>query len=114
MYFADELRRVDGRMRVWRRSNLARIICGRGASAALIEGLVMPVRVGQTTLRRMLMMALITITPALLLVACQRETDTTASAARPIRTTTVEKRETGEPLTFTGRIEAAFRNCGTG
>jgi hypothetical protein len=62
-----------------------------------------------------------TITPALLLVACQRETDTTVPAAHPVRTTTVEKRETGERLTFTGRleaedevIEAAFRNCGTG
>lgn len=68
-----------------------------------------------------LMIALITIAPALLLAACQSETDTIAPAARPVRTTIVEKRETGEPLTFTGRIEAedemieaAFRNCGTG
>jgi RND family efflux transporter MFP subunit len=85
---------------------------------ALIEGLVMPAHVGQATLYRMLMMALMTIAPALLLAACERETDTAAPAARPVRTTTVEKRETGEPLTFTGRIEAedevtlAFRISG--
>jgi RND family efflux transporter MFP subunit len=66
----------------------------------------------------MLMMALITIAPALPLAACQRETDTTAPAARPVRTTTVEKRHAGAPLTFTGRIEAedevsvAFRISG--
>jgi RND family efflux transporter MFP subunit len=78
----------------------------------------MPAHVGQATLYRMLMMALMTIAPALLLAACERETDTAAPAARPVRTTTVEKRETGEPLTFTGRIEAedevtlAFRISG--
>jgi RND family efflux transporter MFP subunit len=78
----------------------------------------MPARIGQTTLYRMLIMALIAIAPALLLAACQRETDTAAPAARPVRTTTVEKRATGEPLTFTGRIEAedevivAFRISG--
>jgi RND family efflux transporter MFP subunit len=54
----------------------------------------------------MLMMSLMTVAPTLLIAACQRETDTAAPAARPVRTTTVEKRETGEPLTFTGRIEA--------
>jgi RND family efflux transporter MFP subunit len=78
----------------------------------------MPARVGQTTFYRMLMMALIAIAPALLLAACQRETDTAVPAARPVRTTTVEKRESGKPLTFTGRIEAedevivAFRISG--
>jgi membrane fusion protein, multidrug efflux system len=41
-----------------------------------------------------------------LLVACQRETETAAPQARPVRTVTVEKREAGTPLTFTGRIEA--------
>jgi membrane fusion protein, multidrug efflux system len=77
----------------------------------------MPARVG-TTFYRMLMMALMTIAPALLLTACQRETDAAAPAARPVRTTTVEKRETGEPLKFTGRIEpedeviVAFRISG--
>jgi RND family efflux transporter MFP subunit len=78
----------------------------------------MPAHVSQTTLNRMLMMALLTIAPALLLAACQRETDAAAPAARPVRTTTVEKREAGRPLTFTGRIEAedevsvAFRISG--
>ncbi len=78
----------------------------------------MPARVGQATLYRMLMMALITIASALLVAACQREADTAAPAARPVRTTTVEKREAGTPLTFTGRIEAedevilAFRISG--
>ena len=66
----------------------------------------------------MLMMALVAIAPALLLAACERETDAAAPAARPVRTVTVEKRETGRPLTFTGRIEAedevsvAFRISG--
>ena len=52
------------------------------------------------------------------LAACQKETDTAAPAPRPVRTTTVEKREAGQPLTFTGRIEAedevsvAFRISG--
>jgi membrane fusion protein, multidrug efflux system len=78
----------------------------------------MPARGGQATLCRMLMMAFITIALTLLIAACQRETDIAAPAARPVRTTTVEKRETGEPLTFTGRIEAedevivAFRISG--
>jgi RND family efflux transporter MFP subunit len=82
------------------------------------QRLIMPACVGQATLYRMLMMALITIAPALLVAACQRETDTAAPAARPVRTTTVEKREAGEPLTFTGRIDAedevsvAFRISG--
>jgi membrane fusion protein, multidrug efflux system len=78
----------------------------------------MPARVGQATLYRMLLMALMTIAPVLLLAACQREADTGTPAARPVRTTTVEKREAGQPLTFTGRIEAedevtlAFRISG--
>jgi len=41
-----------------------------------------------------------------LLAACQRETETSAPQARPVRTVTVEKREAGTQLTFTGRIEA--------
>ncbi|SHL02119.1 RND family efflux transporter, MFP subunit [Bradyrhizobium lablabi] len=78
----------------------------------------MPMRADQTTLYRMLMMALMTIAPVLLLAACQRETDTAAPAARPARTTTVQKREGGQQVTFTGRIEAedevsvAFRISG--
>src|SRR5438309_1927461 len=78
----------------------------------------MPSRSGRTKLYRLLMTGLVAIAPALSLAACQRETDTAAPAARPVRTTTVEKREAGEALTFTGRIEAedevsvAFRISG--
>ncbi len=67
-------------------------------------------------LRRMPMMAVVAL--ALPFAACQREAETTASTARPVRTTTVEKREAGQPLTFTGRIAAedevnlAFRISG--
>ena len=48
---------------------------------------------------------LILIAPALL-AACQRETETAAPVARPVRTITVAKSEAGEQLVFTGRIEA--------
>ena len=78
----------------------------------------MPSRPGKPKLYRLLMTALIAIAPALSLAACQRETDTAAPAARPVRTITVEKREAGQALTFTGRIEAedevsvAFRISG--
>jgi membrane fusion protein, multidrug efflux system len=78
----------------------------------------MPADSGQTKLNRMLMMALAAIAPALLLAACQRETETATPAARPVRTITVEKRQAGVPFTFTGRIEAedevvlAFRISG--
>lgn len=67
-------------------------------------------------LRRMPMMAIVAL--ALPLAACQREAEATAPTARPVRTTTVEKREAGQPLTFTGRIAAedevnlAFRISG--
>src|SRR5215475_10062886 len=47
----------------------------------------------------------ILMVPALL-AACQRETETSAPAVRPVRTVTVEKSKAGTPLTFTGRIEA--------
>jgi RND family efflux transporter MFP subunit len=66
----------------------------------------------------MLMMAVVTIAPSLPLAACQRETEAAAPAPRPVRTISVEKREAGEPLSFTGRIEAedevsvAFRISG--
>lgn len=52
------------------------------------------------------------------LAACQRETETSVPEARPVRAITVERREAGTPLTFTGRIEAedevalAFRISG--
>src|SRR5215813_7540428 len=48
---------------------------------------------------------MISIVPALL-AACQKETETAAPQARPVRTVTVEKSEAGTQLVFTGRIEA--------
>jgi hypothetical protein len=78
----------------------------------------MPARVAQTTTGRLLMMALMTTGPALLLLACEREVVTAAPAARPVRIITVEKSKAGTPLSFTGRVEAedevalAFRISG--
>jgi membrane fusion protein, multidrug efflux system len=66
----------------------------------------------------MLMMALVTIVPSFPLAGCQRETEAATPAPRPVRTISVEKREAGTPLTFTGLIEAedevsvAFRISG--
>jgi len=78
----------------------------------------MPARSGQTKLNRMTMIALVTIMPSLPLAGCQREPEAAKPAPRPVRTISVEKRQAGEPLTFTGRIEAedevsvAFRISG--
>jgi membrane fusion protein, multidrug efflux system len=78
----------------------------------------MPSRSGWTKLRRLLMTALVAVAPALSLAACQRETDTAAPAARPVRTVTVATSKAGVPLSFTGRVEAedevalAFRISG--
>jgi RND family efflux transporter MFP subunit len=64
------------------------------------------------------MLAFMTVAATSLLAACQRETDTAAPAARPVRTITVAKSSAGVPLSFTGRIEAedevalAFRISG--
>ena len=52
---------------------------------------------------RLLLAALAT---AALLAACQPEAETAAPEVRPVRTVTVAKREVGETVTFTGRIEA--------
>jgi membrane fusion protein, multidrug efflux system len=82
------------------------------------KGLVMPARFGQAKLNRMLTMALVAIVASLPLAACQREAEATVPAPRPVRTISVEKREAGQSLTFTGRIEAedevsvAFRISG--
>ena len=52
------------------------------------------------------------------LLGCSPQTDTAAPQPRPVRTTTVEQREAGVPITLTGRIEAedevalAFRISG--
>ena len=51
-------------------------------------------------------LALAAAATATLLAACRPETETSAPEARPVRTVTVVKREVGEVLTFTGRIEA--------
>nr|WP_028161482.1 efflux RND transporter periplasmic adaptor subunit [Bradyrhizobium elkanii] len=66
-----------------------------------------------------LTVALAAVASSLVLAACERETETAAAPTpRPVRTITVVKRETGTPLTFTGRIEAedevsvAFRISG--
>jgi RND family efflux transporter MFP subunit len=74
----------------------------------------------RTTPGRVLTLALVAAASSLLLAACGREAETKKEAAppRPVRTTTVEKREARTPLTFTGRIEAedevsvAFRISG--
>src|SRR5512134_2122204 len=55
---------------------------------------------------------------AAMLAACRQEAEVAAPEARPVRTITAEKRESGIPITFTGRIEAedevslAFRIAG--
>jgi len=55
---------------------------------------------------------------SLLLGACDRHEETAEVAPRPVRTVTIEKRESGAPVTMTGRIEAkdevslAFRISG--
>src|SRR5215467_6815928 len=43
---------------------------------------------------------------ALLLAGCQRETEASAPEIRPVRTVTVAKRDIGEVVSYTGRIEA--------
>ena len=55
---------------------------------------------------------------AALLAACQPEADTAAPQVRPVRTVTVVKRDVGETVSYTGRIQAenetrlAFRISG--
>ncbi len=46
------------------------------------------------------------VVTALLLAGCGRETEASAPEVRPVRTVTVAKREAGEIISFTGRIEA--------
>jgi RND family efflux transporter MFP subunit len=68
---------------------------GRGARLFLLAGLAAP-----------------------LLTACQPDAETPAPQARPVRTVTVVKRDVGETVSYTGRIEAedearlAFRIAG--
>ncbi len=69
--------------------------------------------------RQLSILALAAAATSLLLAACGREAETNAAPSpRPVRTATIEKRESSTPLTFTGRIEAedevslAFRISG--
>ena len=72
----------------------------------------------RTTPRQVFASTLMVAASALILAACGRETETKESPPRPVRTTTIEKRESLVPLTFTGRVEAedevsvAFRIAG--
>jgi RND family efflux transporter MFP subunit len=50
--------------------------------------------------------AFLALTVAFLLSACGQENETAAPEARPVRTVTVVKRESGETVAFTGRIAA--------
>jgi RND family efflux transporter MFP subunit len=74
---------------------------------------------GRMTPTPLFKLAPVALAFSLILVACEKETGTeTAPTPRPVRTTTIEKRETTTPLAFTGRIEAedevslAFRISG--
>ena len=55
---------------------------------------------------------------SVVLCSCSPQTETSAPQPRPVRTVTIEKREAGQPITLTGRIEAedevalAFRISG--
>ncbi|MDA9518986.1 RND transporter [Bradyrhizobium sp. CCBAU 11434] len=72
----------------------------------------------RTTSRQVFAPILMVAASALILAACGRDTETKESPPRPVRTTTIEKRESLVPLTFTGRVEAedevsvAFRISG--
>jgi membrane fusion protein, multidrug efflux system len=46
------------------------------------------------------------VVTALLLAGCQRETEASPPESRPVRTVTVAKRDVGEIVSYTGRIEA--------
>lgn len=49
---------------------------------------------------------LIALATTILLSGCGQEAETATPKVRPVRTVTVEMRETGMPVSFTGRIEA--------
>ena len=63
-------------------------------------------------------LAIVALMAAALLSACQREFEAPPTEVRPVRTVTVVKREAGETVTYTGRIQAqtetrlAFRLAG--
>ncbi|EIG61871.1 efflux RND transporter periplasmic adaptor subunit [Bradyrhizobium sp. WSM1253] len=72
----------------------------------------------RTTSRQVFAVTLIASVFAPFLVACGRQAETKELPPRPVRTTTIEKRDSLVPLIFTGRIEAedevavAFRISG--
>ncbi|WP_347951994.1 efflux RND transporter periplasmic adaptor subunit [Bradyrhizobium sp. SSUT77] len=72
----------------------------------------------RATSRQVIALTLMAAVSAPVLAACGRQAETKESPPRPVRTTTIEKRESLVPLTFTGRIEAedevsvAFRIAG--
>jgi len=82
-------------------------MCSRTLSR---NGMVQPMRLQRLTIAAMMAGALLS--------ACQRESETPAPEVRPVRTVTVVKREVGETVTYTGRIQAetetrlAFRVAG--
>jgi len=49
---------------------------------------------------------LITLMTVILLAGCQPEAETRVPEVRPVRTVTVEKRDLGDAVTYTGRIQA--------
>jgi len=63
-------------------------------------------------------LAIVALMAAALLSACQRESEAPPTEVRPVRTVTVVKRDAGETVTYTGRIQAqtetrlAFRLAG--
>lgn len=50
--------------------------------------------------------ALLILATSPILAACRQQTEAAAPVARPVRTMTVEKRDVGQPIVLTGRIEA--------
>src|SRR5262245_49627144 len=76
----------------------------------------MPVSIRHAARQLCSVAAALTLSVALL--GCSPQTETSASQPRPVRTATIEKREAGQPVILTGRIEAedevalAFRISG--
>jgi RND family efflux transporter MFP subunit len=56
--------------------------------------------------RRRRLLSLLTLAAALPLASCGPEPEVAKPEARPVRTVTVAKRDVGETITYTGRIEA--------
>jgi len=56
---------------------------------------------------RMFRFCVLAALPTLMLSACNEQQESKEPQVRPVRTVTVEKRETGIPLVLTGRIESA-------